>query len=321
MMTDHLCAQSDVGRAATSGIASPERLADLLPSRPVLTSPQGRWPGIELQMYRHPPGTVQTPGARDHVLVLNLAGRVLIDDISEGRRRTAWADAGHFSLTPAGQPVRRAWQGRPEILLIFLGPALLRTVAEELDLDMSRIDLVPRLAEPDPTLHHLGCLLRREAAGEGLGSRLIVDGLARALAVHLLRHHSSRAAQVETLAPVWHAQRLKRAMEYMRAHLDEPVSLPRLAALCGVSTAHFVRIFREATGQAPHAYLVGLRLTRARELLERTSLSVTEIAFSCGFEQSQYFATVFRRKLGVTPSAWRRGARPALALKPAARPS
>lgn len=41
------------------------------------------------------------------------------------------------------------------------------------------------------------------------------------------------------------------------------------------------------------------------ELLQRTRLSVTEIALSCGFKQSQYFATLFRRKLGMAPRAWR----------------
>jgi AraC family transcriptional regulator len=99
---------------------------------------------------------------------------------------------------------------------------------------------------------------------------------------------------------------MNEVIDFMRMHVDEPVSLPRLAKICGLSTPHFTRAFRETIGQPPHAFLIGLRLEKARDLLEHTPLSITEIAFSCGFEQSQYFATLFRRKLGCAPSEWRR---------------
>jgi transcriptional regulator GlxA family with amidase domain len=91
----------------------------------------------------------------------------------------------------------------------------------------------------------------------------------------------------------------------MMAHLDQPISLPELAAVCGISVSHFTRAFRQATSRSPHAFLTDLRLQKAKELLEQTHLSIASIALSCGFEQSQYFATQFRRKLGWTPSAWR----------------
>ena len=91
----------------------------------------------------------------------------------------------------------------------------------------------------------------------------------------------------------------------MRTHLDEQISLAELAAVCGISVSHFTRAFRQATRRSPHAFLTDLRLEKAKELLEHTRLSITSIALRCGFEQPQYFATQFRRKLGWTPSAWR----------------
>jgi AraC family transcriptional regulator len=91
----------------------------------------------------------------------------------------------------------------------------------------------------------------------------------------------------------------------MSANLSRPISLSELAGVCGLSSTHFSRAFREATGKPPHAYLIDLRLKRAVDLLEHTRLSITEIALSCGFDQPQYFATVFRSKFGFTPSLWR----------------
>ena len=287
------------------GLVSPDKVSYLLPSRPLLNS-HGAWPGTELQAYRHPPGEARTPGPRDHVLVLNLAGRIWIDDVTEGRRRQAWADAGSFSLIPAGQPVRRSWAGSPEILLIYINPIRLRAIAQDLELDPSRVDLVPRLAVPDPVLHHYGHLLREEAAHQCPGSEIVVHALTRALAIHLLRHHSNRAAMMPAPPRKASSRRMKELIDFMRMHFDEPVSLPQLASLCGLSTPHFTRAFREAVGQPPHTFLINLRLEKARELLEHTPRSITDIAFTCGFEQSQYFATLFRRKLGCTPSEWRR---------------
>jgi AraC family transcriptional regulator len=72
-----------------------------------------------------------------------------------------------------------------------------------------------------------------------------------------------------------------------------------------LSATYFTRAFREAVGKPPHAYLIDLRLERAVDLLEHTRLSITEIALSCGFDQPQYFAAMFRRKFGFTPSLWR----------------
>lgn len=279
--------------------------AKLLPTYPLLTSPREGWRGLKMQLYRHPPGTVSSPGNYDHVLVLNTAGRALIDDTTGGRRRRGFAVAGCFSLTPAGYPVIRSWKGRPEVMLIFLDPGLLHGVAQDLGLDATSIDLAPRVAVPDEMVHHFGQLLRHEAENPLWGSALAVDSIAHALSVHLLRQHSSVAAKGGGSRPELTPRRLNRALDYMRAHLERPVTLPELAAICGLSSTHFARAFREAVGKPPHAYLIDLRLQRAVELLENTRLPVTEIALSCGFTQSQYFATAFRRRLGLTPRAWR----------------
>lgn len=284
---------------------TPDALADRLPSRPLLTSPRGSWRGVELQMYRHPPGEARTPGNRDHLLVLHMAGKVLIDDTTDGHRRQRWADASHFSLTPAGVQCSRSWKGRPEVLLLHLDPALIRGVAQDLNITETALDLRPRVAVPDRVLHDFGHLLHLEAANLAWGSAFMVDSLLHALAVHLLRHHSNLSATPEVDRPLLTSRRLNRALDYMTAHLNRPISLSELATVCGLSSTHFSRAFREAMGQPPHAYLVGLRMERAIDLLEQTRLPITEVALSCGFDQPQYFATVFRRKFGLSPSAWR----------------
>jgi AraC family transcriptional regulator len=167
------------------------------------------------------------------------------------------------------------------------------------------VNLTPRVAALDPVLHHLGTVLRFEASHSGSGSRLMADSLVRARCVQLLRSHSDLSAAAWPSRPTLSFPRLNRVVNHMRANLDRPMSLSELAGVCGLSATHFSRAFRQALGNPPHAYLINLRLARAIDLLEHTRLPVTEIALSCGFEQSQYFATLFRRKFGLTPSRWR----------------
>jgi hypothetical protein len=78
--------------------------------------------------------------------------------------------------------------------LIYLNPVLLCDVAQDLEIDPTGVDIAPRVAVRDPVLHNFGHLLRAEAADPRLGSALMVESTVRALAVHLLRHHSNLAA-------------------------------------------------------------------------------------------------------------------------------
>ena len=96
------------------------------------------------------------------------------------------------------------------------------------------------------------------------------------------------------------------AIDYMRAHLKEPLSIGKLVTRIGYGRSRFFELFRANTGMTPNDYLQRLRLEAARGLLSETSRPVTEIAFEVGFNSSQYFSTVFLQYTGVTPPCFRR---------------
>ena len=75
------------------------------------------------------------------------------------------------------------------------------------------------------------------------------------------------------------------------------------------------RLFRKYTGVSPAAYLSGLRLEHAAELLKSPECSITETAFRCGFSNLAYFSRVFRQKYGLSPREYRHNSN---ALPPAA---
>jgi AraC-like DNA-binding protein len=115
-----------------------------------------------------------------------------------------------------------------------------------------------------------------------------------------------RIAEVVPLRPRPTWREIERARRYLHDHLDENVSVDRLAGLVGLSPFYLVRAFREQVGTPPYRYLTQLRIGRARELLDRTNLSVTEICRMVGFTSLSHFGSTFRRQVGMSASDYRK---------------
>lgn len=105
--------------------------------------------------------------------------------------------------------------------------------------------------------------------------------------------------------PALEDARMKRAIDYIDAHLDQQLLMDELASTAALSVPHFARVFRETFGMTAHAYVTRQRIERAKRHLRETRAPVTSIAFACGFGSSSHFATVFRTHVGVSPSRYR----------------
>ncbi len=98
---------------------------------------------------------------------------------------------------------------------------------------------------------------------------------------------------------------VRAVLDTIAARFAEPLDLGRLAAPSHLSPKHAARVFREALGITPMAYLRRYRLLRAAELLITTGRPVTRIAHDCGFTDSAHFARAFRDQFGVTAGQFR----------------
>ena len=92
----------------------------------------------------------------------------------------------------------------------------------------------------------------------------------------------------------------------MRQHLREALRVDALARRSGMSPRSFARRFKLATGQTPLAYLHGLRIEAAKQLLERSERSLREVAEAVGYEDVAFFRALFKRRSGAAPAVWRR---------------
>ena len=101
---------------------------------------------------------------------------------------------------------------------------------------------------------------------------------------------------------------LLEVLRTLRESPEQRWTVTRMARLAGLSTPHFAELFREWTGSPPIAFLTRLRLQRACSILERESVSIEETARRVGYDDPYYFSRVFRKYLGVPPSAYRKEA-------------
>ena len=100
-------------------------------------------------------------------------------------------------------------------------------------------------------------------------------------------------------------RRLRRARDRMDREYAQPLDVPALARTALMSPAHFSRRFREAYSETPYSYLMTRRIERAKALLRRGDLTVTEVCFAVGCTSLGSFSARFTELVGETPSTYR----------------
>ena len=102
---------------------------------------------------------------------------------------------------------------------------------------------------------------------------------------------------------------IDQAIQYIRAHIGETISLDALAASVCLSVSHFSHLFKKRTGFAPVEYIINSRIERAKVLLVRTEQSVSEIADAVGYTSSGSLINLFHKRVGMSPRQYRRTVR------------
>jgi AraC family transcriptional regulator len=168
-----------------------------------------------------------------------------------------------------------------------------------------RVELQERHGLQDQTMRHLMEILLYEKRHGFQSGAFFLDGIAAALASHLIHSYSAdkplMANSVGGMAP----STLRRCIALMDARLGGDLRLDELAREAGLSTSHFIRSFRESTGKTPYQFLLDRRVERAQTLMREPRTSLTEVAKSSGFANQHHMARIFRSVTGVTPSDYR----------------
>ncbi|MDY6863646.1 MAG: AraC family transcriptional regulator [Thermodesulfobacteriota bacterium] len=100
--------------------------------------------------------------------------------------------------------------------------------------------------------------------------------------------------------------KIERALIFIEKNLERPITLGEVSREGGMSKFYFSRFFKIATGNTFKKYIITKRLDKAKKLLKDADMDITEICFQLGFNDLSYFSRIFRKKEGITPSAYRK---------------
>ncbi|OBJ85880.1 AraC family transcriptional regulator [Mycobacterium sp. 1245852.3] len=253
------------------------------------------------------------PAETTHLISIALNGKHHHTYFGDGRLK--WSrvhPAFHMNMVVAGEQPRGIVKAeRPfSCLHVYVPHAFVERAAVEIGAMKSAgsVTLIDPMCSRDPFVEGISRQMIREMACPDGCSRMMIDSLGQQLVVRLIRQHSSlsgtRALSARS-GPGYRDWRLGRAIGFLEAHLSDDVGLDDVAQEVGLSPARLTTLFREGTGDPPHRWLMNRRVARACELLGNPSFSITEIAHKCGFASSQHLSAVMRRRLVMTPTAYR----------------
>lgn len=293
---------------------SPSGLESYISGTTLISSQGPAWKDVFVQIFSR--NRVQqpflVPAVAEPLLVWIISGSATVEERDLGGEWSASrVSVGDFFLTRSPTPYEMRWQAdgdQPfQVMHLYVSvPLFERVVAETLGKAGGNVTLQDISGGRDTTISHILNLLHGELAAGSGGSALFVEGLAQSLAVHLVRHYvvATTKARAHNALPGF---KLRRAIAFMAARLDQPFDLKSLAKEVGMSEFHFSRLFKKATGLAPSLYFIRQRVARAQQLLQETDTSIIEIGLTVGYASPSHFAQIFRRETGLSPTDYRRG--------------
>jgi transcriptional regulator GlxA family with amidase domain len=140
-------------------------------------------------------------------------------------------------------------------------------------------------------------------AEEWFGSR-IAQAVENQFSPEIRRSFRAAAYQNEADSS-HHDETVLQAQQWLRERIGQPIAMSQLARHLDLTTRTLNRRFRRSTGITPQAYLQGLRISTARELLKHSNLNMGEIAWQVGLQDASYFSQLFRRHCGMPPLRYR----------------
>ncbi|WP_232491018.1 helix-turn-helix domain-containing protein [Mycobacterium dioxanotrophicus] len=226
------------------------------------------------------------------------------------RRGDASSKEVGFDQGPAG-PVT------PRPSTVWVIPADQRSTAQARDVacefaqlslsptTLGHTDLRPVAGEQDPFMHHLIEKIAHVAARDDVLARLLRETLAQGLSLHI-RDHYGQLPSAPSRARTLDSDEQRLLIEFLHDSLDTDIDIPSLAGLVDMTVHGFRRAFMRTFGVTPYRYVLDQRVQRAKTLLATTTLPITEVSIALGFATPSHFTTMFKQRVGVTPTVYRR---------------
>jgi len=138
-----------------------------------------------------------------------------------------------------------------------------------------------------------------------IGYNLMIDNLNEQIAIKLLRNLNNNLNNKPIDKIKSNKKTIYKAINFIHKNYSKDISLEEIAETVNYSSYHFIRVFKEETGKTPFQYLLDVKIEKAKEKLNKSDKSISEICYDCGFNNRSHFSFIFKRKTGNSPSKFR----------------
>ena len=253
---------------------------------------------------RHPACEYQEAASLQHGIVVHLRPEKNSLRRMGDKTEVENVEVGDVAIIPAGV---NHWQKIEtevaEVIILTIEPKVITDLALEA-VNPEKIELLPTFARQDPLIQHLALNIKADLDSESY-DRMYVESLYRSLSLHLLKNYSTRNFVLPEQTNGLSRRKLKQAIEYINDNLDRKINIHDIAKEIDISNYYFCRMFHASTGITPYQYVLRQRVTKAKQLLESSKLSLSDIAYECGFSSHSQMTQHFRKQTGITPKAYR----------------
>lgn len=187
--------------------------------------------------------------------------------------------------------------------LYFEQQQFMQRAVRELDCEPRRLMLADRTYFEDRQIAAM-CQSLVGSRWSDLDGRLQANEIAHQILTALLRAQGTRHSESKLRGGLSASVR-GRLLDFVDAHLAEPILLSELATLANLSEYHFARMFKASFGLPPHAWIAAQRIERARVMLRTTGLPLLDVANRCGYADASHFSHRFKEEVGATPRQYR----------------
>lgn len=280
-----------------------DRFLDISERSPLVTSNSSGWSDIILASFDFPAGEMLEYNLDRYGIGINIGQGFQLERVVEGTLQKGFFPPGASCICPNSYRQAYRWDRRNQIVYLNLTSELLSRHKIAL-LKTDCVELIPHFAVQDRLIYHIGLALKAELETNGASSCLYAESAATFLAIHLLRHYSTRIYKIRDYVGGLPQHKLKQAIDYIQEHLSENISLEAMANHIDISGYHFCRLFKQSTGFSPYQYVIKQRVERAKQLLRQGKMSISEIAIACGFTHQSHLNRHFKRITGATPKTF-----------------
>ncbi len=291
-----------------SSLITPDEVPRWIPGRLTMDSGPLGWDETVLKGYHYDSLDVAIPSMRDYMLVCYKGDEAVMSRRAGGAWQSDRVGQGVFSLLTRGESSHWKWDRPIEVTHLYLSHSEISRVAGEVfERSIHDIDIEDCVRTEDPILPSLIAAFETELGNTGLGGNLYRAALMDQLCIHVLRRYAKVRFKEAPLAGRMAEWQRRRLVQYIEAHLDRNIKLDEMAGEVGISVSGLIRKFQTEFGCAPHAYVLGQRLERARAMLSaRETMPLKVIASDCGFSDQSHFLRHFKRAFQQTPTEYRK---------------